>query len=485
MSSIVHSRHPEELPISKQLDLFTLSDAAPTVIAKPEPCDSSTALAPAIDPNLRAPANDMGASFVPLQLGLPATLADVLLQLDGLPLEHRKRGELRSALNTFCRATGIGAARVTTEIESISKLISDVSPSLAGLTLARWTRVRSLLLSALRHCGIDVMPGRSSDALSAPWSAALSLLTVGQRYGLSRFARFMSAQGVQPAQLTLTNFEAFHGALLTGSLHQKPEAAYRSMVRTWNQAAANVAGWPKLIVQLEPDPRRYSRDWADFPAGFRLDVEAYLRNSGNPDPLSEDYYRAASPGTVDQRERQIRQLGSALIGSGFPIDALTSLAVLVTAENAKAALGYLYERKGKSSSKHLASQARLLQTIARHWVKTRVDDVRLGEMASNLKVPSDGMVEKNRKRLLQFDLPDNVSALLNLPAKIARQVDRKPRRGAPGHVRRRRGDPDHGAHAAGKPGPDRARYAPCRDPSGRRAHAAHRHSKREHQDESP
>lgn len=416
--------------MSKQLDLFTPSDAHPAQANPAEdrqPREAAVAPEEEMDPNLRVPANDMGAATESAPSAAPATMADLLLCLDQLPFERRKRAEMKSAVRTFCKAVGTAPQFVTTEIATTSKLISGVSPALAGLTLKRWTCVRSLLLSALRQCGIEVMPGRSTEALSSAWAATLGSLEIpGHRHALSPFARYMSTGAVEPSEVTKAHFDAFRDDRVTGSFHQKPDAAYRAMVRIWNKASTTIVDWPQLVVELEPDPRRYSLDWQDFPERFRDDLEAFLSQSGHPDPLSEDYWKPVSPHTVDQRRGQARQLASALIGSGFPIAELTSLAVLVTAANAEAALGYLYDRNGKSSSKHLASQAILLRTIARHWVKTRVDDVRLGQMASNLKVHSSGMVEKNRKRLLQFDLPENVDALLNLPAKVARQADRKP-----------------------------------------------------------
>lgn len=430
MYANVRRRNLEDTPVSNQPDLFGPPDPepdAPASGADPECVRFEGAAPSAADPNLHPPANDVGAPSDALQQVAPDTMADVLRRLDDLPVEHRKRAELKSAVRTFCKAVGVAPANITTEVKSISLMIAGVSPALAGLNLTRWARVRSLLLTALRRCGIDVMPGRSTEALSPEWLATVALLeTAGARYGVSRFASHMSRKGIAPRDATADDFAGYRETLLTGSLHPKPERAYRGMVRIWNKAAATLPGWPNLIIELEPDRRLYSLPLADFPTSFRTDVDTFLYSSGDPDPLSEHYAKPVSPDTVKLRRGQIRQLASALVGSGFPIEGLTSLAVLVQEPNARAALRHLLDRNFQAKTKHLAGQARLIQTIARHWVKTCVDDVRLGQMASALKVPSSGMVERNRVRLLQFDLPDNVNALLRLPAQVLREVERKP-----------------------------------------------------------
>src|SRR5690606_6796053 len=63
------------------------------------------------------------------------------------------------------------------------------------------------------------------------------------------------------------------------------------------------------------------------------------------------------------------RLASALVASGTPLTDVASLAVLVQPDNAKAALRYLLDRRGGKTGSDLSSLARLLQTIARHWVR--------------------------------------------------------------------------------------------------------------------
>jgi len=82
-------------------------------------------------------------------------------------------------------------------------------------------------------------------------------------------------------------------------------------------------------------------------------------------------------------------------------------------------LPFLLNRNGGLSSPHLKSQADLLVTIAKYWVKAAPEDIAvLATFAASLKIKSTGMVDKNRERLRQFNLPANKDALLHLPARV-------------------------------------------------------------------
>jgi integrase len=93
--------------------------------------------------------------------------------------------------------------------------------------------------------------------------------------------------------------------------------------------------------------------------------------------------------------------------------------------NAKAALRYLLNRKDNKTTPYLGQQAQLLRTISRHWIKTPADDTAaLRGFASGLAIKRGNMVEKNRTRLRQLDLPANLNALLLLPARVLREIKR-------------------------------------------------------------
>jgi integrase len=370
---------------------------------------------------------------------LPITLADVLARLEANPSSDRRHVEMKSAIRRMGEVLRRSLIDIPADPAELRKLITAASRASVGMTKERWSRVRSLTLAALRDLGVDMMPGRDVGGSSAGWKQMTQRLpTKAAKVGLSRFMSHCTRQGIEPAEVTVETFCAFHDALSARSLTQGPESLYRGTVRHWNRAVRAVPQWPRLTVPLETHPHFYSLAWEQFPASFTADVEAFLANSANQsgrDELDDDYIGSVKPSTVALRRRQLRQLASVLIASGFSIEELTSLAVLVDPENAKAALRFQKERQGGSITISLGQQAWLLCTIARYWVKAPEQADELRKTAKRLDVKPRGMTARNRERLRQFDLRPNLDALLNLPAEVLQQAKRE-KGGSPAQARR-------------------------------------------------
>jgi integrase len=186
-----------------------------------------------------------------------------------------------------------------------------------------------------------------------------------------------------------------------------------------------VTGWPRITPKVNKPSRIYALALDRFPDSFGGDMTAFLEHSGNQDPLADDYAPSVRPGTVAMRRKQILQIASALVMSGYPISQITSLASLTEPANAKAALRVLLNRKRGVTTPYLGQQAQLLRTIAKHWAKADADQLKaLGGFRTGLTIKRRWMTPKNRARLRQFDLPENLHALLNLPAKVFEEVSR-------------------------------------------------------------
>jgi hypothetical protein len=297
----------------------------------------------------------------------------------------------------------------------------------AGIRRGRWNNVRSLTLKALDVAGLRTMPGRSNQPLMPAWVTLRDRLpNVAARHGLSRFMSFCSRQGLAPEAVTAEDFERFRATLENESLVKGVHQIYRTTCIQWNEAAAKTTGWPKLVVPVPSRSRRYALDLADFPLPFQSDVEAYLDRLADQNPFADDYAKSARPSTVAQRRKQILQSGSALVQSGFPIEKLVSLAVLVKPANAKLALRWFWTRAGKKSTTSIHDRAIFLAGVARHWVRAPADQIdELTKLSRGLKVKKGGLTDKNRERLRQFDDEVNLDALLNLPSRVLRQVRQK------------------------------------------------------------
>jgi integrase len=190
---------------------------------------------------------------------------------------------------------------------------------------------------------------------------------------------------------------------------------------------------PRVQVDLDDRRQRYSFPWSHFPESFQRDVEAMARAAASPDPLDVNAHKPLRNATVEGRRRACRALASALVLRGRAAKTIRSISDLVEAEAAKGALRFFLERTENRPSAYLRDLARLLCSLARHWVYTRhpartteEEEARkvnlkvLDGFRKNLEPDRCGMTEKNRSALRHFDDAQMLDRLLALPARIWR-----------------------------------------------------------------
>jgi integrase len=349
-------------------------------------------------------------------------LQEVLERLGG---ELGKPGEdMRSAIRMLARGIGRKPKDVPTDPPVLRLLIGETMPARLAITPKRWANIRSLVLGAMKHAGVEVAAGRDTGGPSAAWREWLKLVpSKSDRHGLSRLASFCSRSGVAVEMVTEKVFAQFSEALEAGTLAPNPLRFIRSAAKAWNRAVDTTPGWPSLHLSQPPDTRRYALPPATFGESFHGDRDAYLARGGSPDPFADDYSKPLRRDTITQRRRAINQLATAAVQGGCDPSTIRSLADLTDPTKAKAALQWLLTRAGHYTP-DLASKAQLLHTIAVLWVKDEGHATKLAAYARAFHDPVKrrGMTAKNRERLRQFDLVANVQALLVLPLRILEQA---------------------------------------------------------------
>lgn len=158
--------------------------------------------------------------------------------------------------------------------------------------------------------------------------------------------------------------------------------------------------------------------WPAFPESLRLDKEAWLDRISGQDLSSDQPGRPVRPITRHLREYQIRRFASALVLSGRNPETLTSLADLITSDAFTEGLKFLLRNRA-NKPQGVLNIAGAMKAIARHHVG--VDHARLEAMAKIIRRVDPGhrgLTPKNRQRLRPLDDPENVRALLGLPAKL-------------------------------------------------------------------
>jgi integrase len=356
-----------------------------------------------------------------------ATLAEVLDHLERDPgLDPRRRGEMRSALRTLCRALGADPGAVPSDPRFLRAKLAKVTAAAAGVTDGRWSNIRSLAFKALKHAGIKTMPGRHREPHAPEWETLRARLPDRHfQSGLSRFFSYCTAEGIGPADVTAETFARF-GAAVDGSMARDPGAIYRDTCKLWNAAVAGIPGWPTLQVAVPVRRRDFAMGLDAFPISFQEDLERFLSTSREPDVFSDNYSKPIRPLTIRNRRQNLMMAATALVRSGVAVDEIIELATLVQFENARAALRFLYDRAGGKTTAYIYQIATLLKTIARHHVSAgEVAVAKLRDLCGRLKPKSTGFTEKNKRCLRQFADVQKLVSLVTLPRRIIEPSGRR------------------------------------------------------------
>jgi hypothetical protein len=262
---------------------------------------------------------------------------------------------------------------------------------------------------------------RSALPLSEGWGRLRAALQRGPAWwSLSRLAAFSSRENMAPSDVNDA-----HLGRLTEALQQSGEVAdaighTRRVVRVWNKVVADHPGLNLAPLTLTPQQRnRWTLPERAFLHSFRADVDAWFQRSTLDDPFSPRPGRALRPSTVRTRRHQLFKAASALVLSGHPIEAVRTLADLVSVQPFQTLLRYLLERQNRKSTEALHGLAGGLLAVARHHVGVdKETDARLATIVKNLDVATSGFRSKTRTRLAAFEDDRQVSALLQLPARL-------------------------------------------------------------------
>jgi len=357
------------------------------------------------------------------------TLGDLGQWLEANGTLHlQRRREMQSAINTVCRALGIDPSVVPAEPRQLRPRLSKLTPAMAGVSLRRWSNAKSLLLKALKYAGLKSMAGRSREPLAPEWEALRGLLPDRHfQSGLSRFMSYCTEQGIAPAAATDRTFVQFGGELENNSLlARNPAGVHRDSCKLWNRAVETIPGWPQVLVSV-PDRRRdFALSLDAFPSSFRIDLEKFLAQGGDPDVFADSYSKPVAESTLRNRRQYILMAATALVRSGVSLSKIIDLNVLVDITNVKSLLRLLHERAGNKSNNAIYHIATLLKTIARHYLRRPPETIdHLRDLCKKLKPTSEAFTEKNRRCLRQFTDQKKLLALLTLPERVLAQVARR------------------------------------------------------------
>src|SRR5262245_16721008 len=152
----------------------------------------------------------------------PLTLAILLASLEqpnGLAPSRQR--DLRSAVRRVAVLLGNEPAAIALEMGEISARLAVINPVAVGLTAKRLANIRSDFLAAVKASGVMPAKADRKSRLSPAWVDLFERLS-GRRahIGLSRLARYASAQSIAPKDINDDMIRDFITAVREGSLHR-------------------------------------------------------------------------------------------------------------------------------------------------------------------------------------------------------------------------------------------------------------------------
>lgn len=363
------------------------------------------------------------------------TLADVLTQLPTHELPPVVRRDMSSALRKVGVVLGRDLAEIPADPARLNARLQDVAHSAHGISKQRWANVRSLTLKAIGLVR-PIMPGRRTTPMSDEWQTLAGRLRTKDAVArLGPLLRFLSAEGISPAEVTEADVLRYRDRLLGESLRRDPQGTWDSLLWQWNQAVREIEGFPKVDLPRESQRERKSLDENDFPPSLWEDRDRWLDRLQGKDILDDGPIRAVSDSTRRTRAYQILCFASALVRAGVSPDTLQSLNDLVELQNFEKGMRLLFDEKGRAMTSHLAGIGGALISIARHYVLPRSGKTdlereailrRLRTIVSRISPDRVGMTEKNHDRLMQFESEEAIGKFLNLPDVLRAKIASKP-----------------------------------------------------------
>jgi len=285
-------------------------------------------------------------------------------------------------------------------------------------------------------------------ALSPAWQSLKEALpTKERRMGLACFMQYCSRHNIVPEAIDAGQLDSFEVWCRTRQLKADIHGITRRTASGWNWAAEHLSGWPTVRLRRQDMREQYTLPFDQYPASFQADVTGYLdRQAADPreamfsggifvktgnSPRSRP--RAAKSRTIDTKRDHIRAAGAALVLTGTPIEAITSLRDLVVPiANAAAIVQFHFKRRKahevgerfETRPAHLLGIIDVLRQIAKFHCRLPDDHVAAIASWKNALTPATQgqMTEKNRFRLRALLEPKTYAMLLHLPAELNRQA---------------------------------------------------------------
>lgn len=339
-------------------------------------------------------------------------------------LTPAQRSELRSAIRRFARLCGRHPSEIIADPAVIRRWIGQANWQMAGLSKRGWANITSRLTRAMAIAGINVHRRRRNYKLAVKWELLLWPMARRDRDELHRFAGWCSVHGIQPDQVNVAIFGRYLAYLEREMIQSNPRERWHVARRAWNRTCAAVPGpgFP-VIPNNEPEGWRGLK-WSDFPDSLLSEIEAYKSAVTTTDPFAEEERRAIKHVTLRNYLNNLRWHLSRLVEAGVPIDRFTSLAACIEVDLVKRGLMFRLGNKelDDTTKPGLSAMMTALISVAHYVGVSNAEYKQLKQLADKVRYQPEGMTERNKERLAQFNGEDARRALVSLPFRMANDL---------------------------------------------------------------
>ncbi len=277
-----------------------------------------------------------------------AELRTTILADENLVSSYRTR--LASAINAVAELIGQPIDTIPAHPPLLRDLLAEIRPKTVGLSPGRLRNIRGDLQTAMTYAGVIKVPGRSLQARSPAWSKLIEALPeYGDRFKLSRFGRWCTAEGIEPDAVDDDVMSRFLVDIRDHSLVSGSARTHRDAIIAWNRSRRDRPEWPRQELTVPDNRNTYALPWERFPGSLKADMDGWLDYLAGNDPLAENDFRPLQPRSLQLRKRQVHEFASALVIAGVEPTLLTSLADIVVPDRVRERAGVLLGTGRKES----------------------------------------------------------------------------------------------------------------------------------------
>ena len=344
-------------------------------------------------------------------------------------LSARQQREMMSAINTTAKWLNLPTEMIPASAQFLRGKFQDIHPAHHHVTERRVQNIKSLILSAMRSQGLSTKLGSYLAEMSPPWMKLWDIIEGKQyfRTELSRFFRYCSKQEIAPSEINDQILADYLNALEAETFVKAPKVRQQSICRLWNKCVDPYRdqGWPQIKVAIPSyETRRYALDDTQLPSVLLCELNTYLEALSGTDPFNMQV-KAFRPGSIKTIEGHFRRYITALHYQGLDLSGIQSLEEIVTKEMFQLAMRWFWDRNGGQTSKHTGEIAWSIRCYAtKHLTADEETLAFYANAMKRLRIPQDGLSDKNQRAMAQFDEPKTIEALVGLPMKLWAKAER-------------------------------------------------------------